>query len=335
MSQSNFHDENRGRAYPFLFQTIGVSSEAGTSVAPPSSVRGLDNDFIVDCGFRPGPTSQFSYSHHVRLSEVQYDSGAFKFTFVSNAPGLIDSPLVFSVPEDTPDFGTVTAASLSSAESEESPALCSYTVWDGFLVVGSLSRILRERFYGLPDSWSVSGDAAAGLVEPSRIRSQNQDRLFSLGLANADRTRVVTDNACVSESQEYDPGHLFVVNSCLSGKLVFADGYNVSVQQQTGDNTIVFTPGVGLGRGVPCEEVPTHTDETAPDGSPFLSGGLACNETLRSVNGIGGPLLTLRNGPGIDIVSNPEEHTIIIDIDLTELAFCFSERSDALTGDTE
>ena len=61
-------------------------------------------------------------------------------------------------------------------------------------------------------------------------------------------------------------------------------------------------------------------------GSPnnLLSGGLQCNEVLRSINGMGGPFFNILAGLGVSIVPEPDLHKVKVDVNMFGLSVCFT-----------
>ena len=71
--------------------------------------------------------------------------------------------------------------------------------------------------------------------------------------------------------------------------------------------------------------MPLFAGETPPGESQVLEGGLLCNETISSLNGLGGPILQLLAGQGFTITPRPSEHKVVIAMDASNMAVCFAD----------
>ena len=89
-------------------------------------------------------------------------------------------------------------------------------------------------------------------------------------------------------------------------------------------NTIIFSPIVGAGDGEPCQEVKLFPEETPPIDATnnLLEGGFLCNQLIRAVNGLGGPVLNIVAGNGVSITPDPDNCTLVIDVNLNDLDLC-------------
>jgi len=310
MASPSWFNENENRAYPFLL----------TSVALPT------NRLIVDCGFVTSAKARFENAQHtVVLSAVRRQGSFFYLDFTSDAPELYGIPLTFSRHVADADFSTEFVDSLTaglSASSESgstsvSPS-CNEPLWSGFLVTGRIEEFSTL----LPTDGELSYTAT---VEPGLLQNLAETYVSKFGVVNADRTRVTAASDCEGETAFAE---LIRVNSaCVLGDVIFKPGFNANVRQSTQDNSITLGAAVGDGAGEPCETVATYAGETAPSGSSLLEGGPRCNETVRSLNGIGGPSLNLIAGRGVTITAVPEENKIIVNVNMSGLALCYDSVS--------
>jgi len=330
MPRPNWYNDNRNRSFPFIRGTVGFDVPA----SGPVDMRDLPDDFIVDCGFVMGPESGYvEGTHNVFLRRVYRAGSTIFFEFVSDAPNLHAKYLTFSrdiaeidyAVEFTELLPEAPIFSTSASISEVAPTFCPEFLWEGYLITGLMPSIVARLADGA-EIKRLDGDA---VVEPALIQNLDQGMLVSLELANSDRTRVTAPEDCPDIVWPYQTGIVFVNARCIQGDVRLREGYNASIVQNTADNTITIGAAVGSGAGEPCGEVPLFDGESSPVSSSnnSLAGGPLCNETLRSINGIGGPQFTILGGTGVSIVPDPDNHCIEIDVNLIDLALCISDFS--------
>jgi hypothetical protein len=311
MASPAFYNENESRAYPFVAATSGL---------PPKQL-------VVDAGFVAGPKSRFETGDHtIWLSAVRRQGSYFYFDFRSDAPELFGLNLTFSRHVNDGDFalefvdsGTagLSASSLSGSD-DDLPQECDEPLWSGFLVTGRMAALIDL----LPTDGELSYEA---YVEPALRQNLAESFVVKMAVANDDRTRVQPADGCGEVS---DTGAVtYVKANCVVGEIVFVAGYNANVRQSTTDNSITLGAAVGDGAGEPCDSVPLYEGESPPPGSTLREGGPRCNETIRSVNGIGGPQLNLIAGRGVTITGSPEDNRVIVNVNMSGLALCFDSIS--------
>jgi hypothetical protein len=319
MAQPNFFNQNAHRAYPFLRASVNQPDSG------PLTLLNLPNDIVVDCGFLLGPHSAYDVATHiVYLDTLERLGDFFYFTFRSTAPELFTAPLVFTRHIDDEDYLTEHSDTGQDGISDSgSTGLsdCQEPLWSGFLVSGSMASLALL----LPVDGTISRGTDGAIVEPALLHNMAGSIVTSLNLANDDRTRVAAPDDCDEIVAPYPTNVIHIRETCLQGELVLKPGYNASVQQNSTDNSIVLGAGVGLGAGEPCEEVPLFEGETSPDGGNLLSGGPQCNEVLRSINGKSDRLFQLLVSGGATITSFPDEHRIVINVNMSGMVLCFSE----------
>ncbi len=305
MARNEWYTDNANRRYPFAVEppAAALSTPANT----------LPNSALVDCGvvclhgggFVPG-------RDRVWVSDVATSPTHVQLTLSSNAPGIADTienpggnPLIFDIPrtapENTPVFGSCEIAG---------PGSCpEYLLWHGFVVVGRISELA---------GWAEnvrSGPllASAHLLEPHCVQSLQGAYVRSLSIANRRRTRT-TDIPGVARD-------IVPIATCRQGAQRFVAGYNCVIGYDTAQNGLVFAARRGEGAGEPCGEVPAYDGEEPVPDSALLSGGPACRDTIRSINGAPGPALRLRGENGITVRRHPDEPgRIIVRLDPTTLA---------------
>lgn len=324
MPQTDFLNVNACRAYPFLAQTTGLPVDG------PLTLNNLPQAVIVDAGFIAGPRSRFDADEHsVYLSSITRSGSTFTFTFECDAPALIGVPLLFTRDVGDEEYLTEHADSgqegfsLSGSDSAQTAA-CDEPLWSGYLVTGDLAELAVF----LSGNGTVSAGDVATTAEPATIINLAGSFVSSLSVANADRTRVTGAENCDDPYWPYPTGGVFIYERCIIGNVVvFKPGYSAVIRQNASDNSLTFLALVGAGEGQPCAELELFDGETSPDGSVLLSGGPQCNDVLRSINGIGGPILQIFSDLGANIIPLPEENTLVIDLDMSGLAICHDSAS--------
>jgi hypothetical protein len=253
----------------------------------------------------------------VILARVRRSGGTFYLDFESDAPALAGLPITFArtladarYATEFADSGQAGSASLST-----SLAGCEGPLWEGFLVTGDVAALAAL----LP----ADGTAAIGAaVEPALVQTLAGGLVTRIGLANDDRTRVGAAAGCTDPVYPFEPAALHVAARCLTGEVVFQAGYNGVVRQAAADNAVVIGAAVGAGAGEPCGDRAVFADEGPPAGSDLLTGGPRCDQVLRSVNGVGGPLFTVEAGPGVTVTPDFDGHAVLVSVDLGGLLVC-------------
>jgi hypothetical protein len=330
MPRPNFFNDNVNRTFPFQWKTAGVGTPASGSV----TMLELPDDFVADCGFIVGPESGFVEGIHTvflykisRVSSTQVD-----FEFRCDAPNLADSPLIFSRESSEAIYSTSYAESdnpnpfpssqsLSLSESILSPE-CGEPYWSGYLVTGRLESVFS--LLGVGDTITRTSTNEA-VVEPALIQNMDQSQLVSVSLGNADRTRDKWDSInCAPNQWPFPTGEIFISSDCLQGDIRLRAGYNTVIRQNKITNTIEFAAVEGAGEGQPCGEIKLFPEEQPPIDSTngLLDGDFRCNDTLRTINGIQGPKLTLYGGVGVSVLPDPSNNRVIVDINLVDLSIC-------------
>ena len=196
----------------------------------------------------------------------------------------------------------------------------------GFIVLGD-TRKIRQALPNPGDNFTGSSRILPGLVQTRRgLRADN------ITVATLDRTRADTAAGC----RDYcwpvtaDPYHVSAKR--LTGSLIFEEGYNCLLRQSLSENSITIGAAVGSGAGQPCEETALFEGESPPTGSVLLSGGPACDEIFRTINGVGGRVVSLRGGQGVSVSYLNDTFTIQIDINAEDMAVCVPEISDPPPG---
>lgn len=321
-----FLNDNANRHYPFVDEgpLEMVYSGGGTVELPQDAIvefiaiAGLDAGFLED-------------EHRIYLQEIRRSGDRFYYTFRSDAPGLIGLDLVFCRELLDPEFGTdvsrmqVTDAPASLSGSL-SPSCDNDYLLEAWLTTGQLGSLAAI----LATGESLRRVDGAVWVEPAQIQSLYGGFLRAVNLANKDRTKVQPAEGCGSL-----PGPLGYIpeTTCIAGDIRWKPGYNCAIRQSTVNNSITILGNIGGGAGEPCEEIQLFEDEESPDGGQLLTGGPACNELVKTINGIPGPVVRFLDGTGVRVQASDEDpHTIVVDINLHGLAICATEPSSSSSG---
>jgi hypothetical protein len=338
MARPGFYNDNINRSYPFIHgQTAGLTTFA---VADTGHVMGADSEFIEG-------------THRVYLSRIRRAQNTIEFEFRSDAPGLLTKVLFFTRQVTDPDYTTSYSSAIEESELDDLSPIsciadcnvdsedseCSYnpvepdpechgdSAWTGFLVTGDLQELVNY----LDDCELIE---CPGIditictfeedvpIEPSLIQNLSGNYVRSINVANAERTRANTATECREYCWPFPLTDHYVACECLIGGVRFKEGYNACIVQDTLDNTITINACVGGGEGEPCSDVLLTDEEGPPDGRTTLDGAIKCDEVVRSINGVGKRFFEILGGAGVTVTSVPDEHKVIIDINLHTLAIC-------------
>lgn len=313
MGAPGWFNSNANRAFPFVEKTVG---RPGTG-----AVRNLPPAAVVDAGFVMGTGAGFDpAAHAVRLARVRRDGSALYFEFETTAPAMIGSVLGFR--RDVADTDYLTEDSDSETEyglSLTAPdEACLEPLWSGHLTTGDLTGLAAL----LADGEELAGGAGQGEVEPALVQNLSGTYVSSVNLANDDRTRAESPEGCDAVAWPVEPEPVYLAAACLRGVVAFVPGYNAVVTQADADGVITLGAEAGAGAGQPCGEVPLYPGEAPPAGTSLLSGGPACGQVLRTVNGVGGRLLGVGAGLGFQVTAVPGENRVVVDCNFAGLALC-------------
>lgn len=312
-------NENANRKFPFLVGT--------TATLPDSTIADFGCLMGLDAQYEAGEDDVFLYA-------IVRTGSSFTFDFRTTTSGLSNHRLVFTRTLSDARYTTefVDATTISAPDDDGN---CDYgAIWSGYLVTGDLADLASI----LPSGNTMARTGNSFVIEPALVQDLAGGFVRSINLANDNRTRVASPEGCrpLCWDNDQDTSVLFVNDRCITGMPRFAEGYNCSITQNDSENSITIGAIVGAGAGEPCEEVPLFEDEAPPTGSTLLTGGLTCQEAIRSINGVGGRLFTVNGGVGVTVTPLPDEHKLVIAIDMQSLAVCatFEDTPDSDCSDT-
>jgi len=305
MARTSFYDDNKFRRYPFL-STAAIESA-------PEATQQIPDSVLLACGFTMFAYSGYIASGHVAghvtwLNRVSYDSENLLLEFACTAPGLEDVPLNFTVPRNAGESTIVFAEAYGDGANPVAGGCTDQLLWAGFIVVGN-----TEDFVEWAPSTPLTLIMDQHVIEPALIRNLDNAYVRSVNLANQRRVRTTDVPG--------EPRPYLVNAQCMQGPMRFVEGKNCSITYDLTNNGLVFAAGVGDGDGEPCAELPVVVDEEPPEGSSLLSGGPKCSETIKTINGVGGPRVIIRGSNMISVLRDQTDpHKINVTIDASFLA---------------
>lgn len=326
--QPNFFNQNAGRSFPFLadFQEVLEEIEDSLSAARVWGMQNLPNDTVVDFGCTFGVGIDYDASAHiVYLHTIRRSGSNFVFDFRTITTGLDADEhvlrFIHAVANTTYETSYATVGTVAAeAESISRCDRSSIADWGGYLTTGSLESLAELL---TQDGDVLRGDIIRAIVEQGLVRSLRGAALKNVYLGNVERTRTTNPEGCIEQTWPFARETVYVSPVCISGPIRFIEGYNITIEQRTGNNSLTFAATVGGGAGEPPAEVPILANEAAADGRTLLTGGPACHEVVRSINGSGGRVLEVFAGAGCNVLAEPENHRLIVDFNMNNMALCY------------
>lgn len=319
MATVNWLNDNENISYPFLKGTVGQDPTdfAGLITSLPKSA-------VVDAGFLLSPQAGYEEGeHNIWLHQVTRSGDLFLFDFRSDAPGLVGWQLRFTrdisaarfateyVDAEVPEISASSLSSLSDCNLDE-------LLWTGFMISGRLDALAEL----LPGDGALDGSAATAIVEPTLLRNLGGSYIRTISLANMDRTRAETPEGCRPLCWEHPTGGIYIAKDCITGKIFFREGFNLTIQQNNTNRSLTFNASVGAGMGEVCEQPALFPAETPPGLGTLYDGSPACDEVIRSINGVGGRVVKLAAGKGVTLFVDSFNSRLVLDVDLHDLAAC-------------
>ena len=329
MANPAWYNDNQFRDYPFLTRVeplidtpgFGLSSSALDELhLPHSAILDFGAVMEIDAGYDE------SLGHYVYLHSVSRAASLFTFKLRTNAEEAANHELIFHRNLDDPEFLIEWEEASTITPEVIDPLTCpARPKWHGFMATGSMRDLADlvasgETVIAVPGEWKI---------EPARIQSLLKSYLRAINLANHQRVLATPQDGCSLSLSDTD--RPVKVNAlCLDGNLQFKEGFNCYIRQDNNNNAIIIGAGVGVGAGLPCEEVPIYPGEEPVPGSPFLSGGPSCNDIIKSINGVSGSDVNLAAGPGFKFsVDELNPNKLIMSRLLDDFAVCQDENIDS------
>ena len=228
-------------------------------------------------------------------------------------PGLRYYGLTAKLLEDNPEYSETYHVSESSFYPSDA-------LWDGYLVTGSMALLANAIADG--QQWNRS---TGGLVEPALIQCLDGAYMTTLNIANQDRTRVTSPAGCPPLVWAYPTGadRVFTAAIGIAGDIQLTAGFNSLLLLDTINNAITLSAMKGAGAGEPCDDPTLFPGEIPLNAGGNLDGSPACNEVIRTINGVGGQFVSLLNGQGVTITATPADNTLVIDVNMAGMPICY------------
>lgn len=323
MAKPAWYNDNQFRDFPFITRVEPLAKTAGfDSESSGQPILHLPHSAIVDfCAIMEIDAEYDEREGHiVYLYAVSRFSNIFTFKFRTTAEFAENHEVVVHRDLADPEFlisrndaSTVLPETIGQFSCPEQPR------WAATVVTGAM----REMATVLADGETLYADPGLWQIEPARVQSLKKSYLRAVNLANSSRLHATPVAGCSLSSSYADEGPAIPAAYCMNGNLKFKEGFNCTIRQDNNNNAIIIGAGVGVGEGVPCEEIPLYDGESPPDDGAFLSGGPACNEVIRAINGVTGDDVTILAGRGFRIQADPDvPHKLIIDRALDDFVLC-------------
>jgi hypothetical protein len=150
-------------------------------------------------------------------------------------------------------------------------------------------------------------------LEPARIQNLAKSYLRSISVGNFSRTNVPP---CGEVNTTARP---VVLNArCIQGDIRIKEGYHCVITQTDRANEISISAGLTSGITSSeelCEtgsEIPLFDDELIPVDSKFYGGGPACGDLINTINGLGGRVINLIGGTGVQVSTAADKITVAL-----------------------
>lgn len=320
MANPGFFNANQYRDYPFA-PRISPLLEEGWSSSASASATELPQACIVDFGAILRPSAEFvTGTDFVYLRSVSRYGTVLNITFaVSSLPRTYSITFTVDTATDS-EFYTQwqdsdsIAASNVLAECDNSPA------WSAYLVTGDMSAWIDQ----LNDGETLFFVTGLWQIMRSRLQNLAGTQVQSVTIANVPRLTVLQAAGCTDGSViATDPQVAKLVYNCMVGDIKLHEGFNCGMRYDLRDNAIVISASPGAGAGAVCEDFPAYPEEEKPAGSPYYSGGPACSDIVRYINGASAADLKITAGPGFTVTADADTpNTLVIERSLDASIIC-------------
>lgn len=334
MAVESFYSSNLYRSYPFKADQPWDGSTL-------DSVRRLPEESIVDVHVTTG--WDISFEDHPQLKLVSVGTGTISESesaswetsstveFMFQVGDDVNDIITFEVPTDTAIYGRIRATeyySYDDSRAGQTPANNVSPRFKGVLVVGKLDELSTL----LSSVGSLDSDSL--IVEPSLMRVTTDQHVDSMVFWNRGPTIVGASQNCGSDLKTQSAGCLSprvatdafdatnLDTAMVTGDVAFKADRNMSVLQNTSENSITFRAEVGTGsddvsgiQAAPLTNTVTRfgvvaSDPTAACSLTYADGtwqtigysdGTPCGMCLVDIAGAGGPNVTIKGGPGVEV----------------------------------
>lgn len=323
MAKPAWYNDNQFRDFPFITRVEPLAKTSGfNSESSGQAIFHLPHSAIVDfCAIMEIDAEYDERDGHIiYLHAVSRFSDIFTFKFRTTAEFAENHELVIYRELTSPEF----LISRNDASTVLPEAVDQFSCpiqprWSATVVTGSM----REMATLLADGETLYAEAGLWQIEPARVQSLKRSYLRAVNLANSARLHATPVAGCSLSSSYSEAAPAIPAAYCMSSDLKFKEGFNCTIRQDVNNNAIIIGAGVGVGEGLPCDEIPLYDGEPSPDGGKFLSGGPTCKEVVKSINGVSGDDVTILAGRGFRIQADSNlPNRLVIDRALDDFALC-------------
>lgn len=306
MPQTEFERENLGRAYPLVDSTnhswvFPTLADASITVRPSARyTHGMHRINIFAVGqLSPAQATLLNadgdkYFIAMTCTAVPLRSEVLLFTFGENLPRYteVDAKVVLLSQFTSVVFGMSNAAVTIATSAAK---------WEGYIVLGDYSE--------LPVSPTMLSPTP--YLEPARITNTVEEAAANgkTFVYNKVLTQYSPPDGCggTAESVDFQTGDYVLVDQPIVGEFRISGGHSTRVQQDIDTRVITISADGGGGEaGRICSPIGPAPGLDDSDTSP------RCDEVLRAINGIGGPIINISALNSVEIGRYPTQHRIII-----------------------
>jgi len=322
MAKPGFYNDNQYRDYPFISRITPLTLD-GWSSSSSQVFNELPQALIVDFGAIVRPAATYATAtDYIQLRSIQRTGTTLLLTFTLSSMSAVYA-ITFSVDTTSEqEFNITWEDSIALLQDPSDTFICDDTaVWTAYLVTSDTSVVMDA----LADGEAVFFETGLWTILPARVQNLTGTQVHSLAIANISRTVATQSADCIEEEPPEEPAYpvAHLAASCIVGDIAFHEGYNCGIRYDTRANAIVISASPGIGAGQPCDEVIGYPTETKPDGSQYYSGGPACTEVVRSVNGASAADLRIQAGAGFSVGASAElSNTLVIERLLNAFIVC-------------
>lgn len=320
MANPGFFNANQYRDYPFAPRVSPVLEEGWSSSASMSATE-LPQACIVDFGAILRPSAAFvTGTDFVYLRSVSRAGTTLNITLaVSSLPRTyaitftVDTATTREFHTQWQDSDSIAVSNVLS-ECDDAPA------WSAYLVTGDLSEWLEQ----LNDGETLFFVTGLWQIMRSRLQNLAGTQVQSITIVNVPRTTTTQSAGCEGGSVvATDVQVAKLVYNCMVGDIKLHEGFNCGMRYDLRDNAIVISASPGAGAGAVCEDFPAYPEEEKPADSPYYSGGPACSDIVRYINGASAADLKITAGPGFTVTADADApNTLIIERSLDASIIC-------------
>lgn len=306
MPQTEFERENLGRAYPlvdstnhsWVFPTLADASITVRPAAKYTHGKHRINIFAVGQLSSSQATllgdSDAKYFIAMTCTALPLRSEVLLFTFAEQLPRYseVDARVVLLSQFTGIVFGmSATGVTVANTAAK----------WEGYIVLGDYDV--------LPVSPTMLSPTP--YLEPARVTNTAEAATQNgkTYVYNKVATQYTEPDGCEAAAvpADFETGDYVLVAGPIVGEFRIAGGHSTRAFQNAASRVLTVSADGGGGEaGRICQPLPPAADLDDTDTSP------RCEDVLRSINGIGGPIIGLSALNSVEIGRHPTQHRLII-----------------------